>query len=313
MSLVVVCGGSGMVGRELIALLRTAGTPFAVVGRDPVGLRAEFPDAERWMSWREFGEQDTSGFGTIVNLAGAGVAERRWSPSYKNVMTASRLDSTSVCARLCVADPSIRLISASSIHAYGIYPGDHPAFTEADRDRRIGTCYLQQLIDDWEAATNPATEAGGSVTLLRLGVVLSMQGGALPPLAKPFRFFVGGRLGSGRQIVPWISLRDVARSIVFLIEHPELRGPVNIVAPNACTNAEFARALGHAMRRPSLLPLPSPMARLVLGELADELLLAGQRVVPARLLEAGFDFVDTEIGDCLERLVRERRVSRAPA
>jgi uncharacterized protein len=313
MSLVVVCGGSGMVGRELIALLRTAGTPFAVVGRDPVGLRGDFPDAERWMSWREFGEQDTSGFGTIVNLAGAGVAEQRWSPSYKNVMIASRLDSTAVCARLCAADPSIRLISASSIHAYGIYPGDHPAFTEADRDRRIGTCYLQQLIDDWEAATNPATEAGGSVTLLRLGVVLSMQGGALPPLAKPFRFFVGGRLGSGRQIVPWISLRDVARSIVFLIEHPELRGPVNIVAPNACSNAEFARALGHAMRRPSLLPLPSPMARLVLGELADELLLAGQRVVPARLLEVGFDFVDTQIGDCLDRLVREWRVSRARA
>ena len=306
MNLVVVCGASGMVGRALIDTLTQRGTPFAVVGRDPARLADQFPIAQRCMSWEGFRDGDSSDVGTIVNLAGAGVNDERWSPAYKKTMTESRLASTAVCASVCAENPTIHLINASSVHAYGIYAGDHGAFTESDRDRRMGTCYLQELIDDWEAATLPATDAGSAVSLLRIGVVLSMDGGALPPLATPFTFFVGGRYGTGKQVMSWISLRDVVAAIVFLIDRPDIEGPVNVVAPNAVTNAEFARALGKALKRPSAVPLPAAAVRLILGEAGDELVLAGQRVSPVKLLDAGFEFADRDISNCLEHLVARK-------
>ncbi len=303
MSLVVVCGGSGMVGRKLIGILEKTAHRYAVVGRDPSLLRGEFPRAERCESWDQFSKGEADDIATIVNLAGAGVTDKRWSPAYKKTMKDSRLRSTAACADVCVANPKIHLLSASSIHAYGIYPDDHPPFTEADRDRRTGECFLQKLIDDWEEATRPASNAGSPVTLLRIGVVLSLEGGALPALATPFKFFMGGRAGIGKQIMPWISLRDLASVIAFLINRPQLVGPVNVVAPNPCTNAEFAQALGRAMHRPVWLPLPATAARLIIGEAANELVLTGQRVLPAKLLEAGFEFSDREISECLDRLM----------
>ncbi len=305
MSLVVVCGGSGMVGRKLIGILEKTARPYAVVGRDASRLRGGFPRAERCESWDQFSKNNAADIATIVNLAGAGVTDKRWSPAYKEVMNESRLKSTASCAEVCVANPTIYLLSASSIHAYGVYPGDHAPFTDADRDRRVGTCYLQQLIDAWEAATTPATDAGCRVTLLRIGFVLSAEGGGLSSLAAPFRFFVGGRHGSGEQVISWISLLDLAGAIAFLIDHPDINGPVNVVAPNACTNLGFARALGLAMGRPAVVPLPSFLTRLLIGEAADELVLGGQRVAPAKLLEAGFDFTDTQIGDCLRGLFQK--------
>lgn len=302
MSLVVVCGGSGMVGRELIDTLTERRQAFAIVGRDSARLASEFPTAERCMSWEDFRQGDASDIGVIVNLAGAGVNDERWSPTYKKIMSESRLKSTAICANVCAQNPRIHLINASSVHAYGIYPDDHPAFTESDRGRRAGTCYLQELIDDWESAAVPASGAGSAVSLLRIGVVLSTKGGALPPLATPFKYFIGGRSGTGRQVMSWVSLRDLVGTIAFLIDHP-IVGPVNVVAPQACTNAEFARALGHAMKRPSLVPLPAAAVRLILGECGDELVLAGQRVSPTRLLDAGFEFADRDISGCLEHLM----------
>lgn len=302
MNLVVVCGASGMVGRALIDTLTRRGTPFAVVGRDPARLADQFPRAQRCMSWDGFRDGDSSDVGTIVNLAGAGVNDERWSPAYKKTMTESRITSTAVCASVCAENPTVHLINASSVHAYGIYPDDHAAFTEYDRDRRVGTCYLQELIDDWEAATQPAADAGSPVSLLRIGVVLSMDGGALPPLATPFKFFIGGRYGTGKQVMSWISLRDLVSAILFLIDHPDIEGPVNVVAPNAASNAEFARALGKAMKRPSAVPLPPAAVRLILGEAGDELVLAGQRVSPTKLVDAGFGFADPDISSCLEHL-----------
>lgn len=300
--LVVVCGASGMVGRELIGTLRERRQAFAVVGRDSARLSTEFPTAERCMSWADFRQRDASDIGVIVNLAGAGVNDERWSPDYKKTMSDSRLKSTAICANVCAENPQVHLINASSVHAYGIYPDNHPAFTESDRDRRTGTCYLQELIDDWEAATAPASAAGSAVSLLRIGVVLSTKGGALPPLATPFKYFIGGRFGTGRQVMSWISLRDLVGAIAFLIDHP-IVGPVNLVAPDACTHAEFARALGRAMNRPSLVPLPAAAVRLILGECGDELVLAGQRVSPTKLLDAGFEFADRDISGCLQHLM----------
>ena len=306
MKLVVVCGASGMVGRALIGALTQRRTPFAVVGRDPARLAGQFPTAQRCMSWDGFRDGDSSDVGTIVNLAGAGVNDERWSPAYKTTMTESRITSTAVCASVCSRNPTIHLINASSVHAYGIYPEDHAAFTESDRDRRVGTCYLQELIDDWEAATLPAADAGSAVSLLRIGVVLSMDGGALPPLATPFKFFIGGRYGTGKQVMSWISLRDLVAAIVFLIDRPDIDGPVNVVAPNAATNAEFARVLGKAMRRPSAVPLPPAAVRVILGEAGEELVLAGQRVSPMKLLDAGFEFADRDLTTCLEHLTGRR-------
>lgn len=303
MSEIVICGGSGLVGTKLAAKLERIGRSYSMVGRSAERLRAEFPSAIRCMSWAEFADGPHKGLRAVVNLAGASVMERRWTPEYKKTMTDSRLRSTSACAEVCSKNPEVRLLSASSVHAYGIYQADHEAFTEDDRKRRSGSCYLQELIDEWEAATKPATEAGCSVTQLRIGVVLAPEGGALKSMLLPFKLLLGGRQGSGKQIMPWISLDDLVSAIHFLLDRPELSGPVNLVAPNPCSNADFARALGRALGRPTILPAPSFAVKALMGQGGYELILSGQRVLPKRLIDAGFSFRDREISECLQRLL----------
>lgn len=299
----VICGASGLVGGALARRLGQAGHPYSVVGRSKDKLLAAFPGATRRLSWSEFEEDSAERIGTVVNLAGASVMARRWTSAYKQVMTDSRLKSTALCAAVCSRQPGMRLLSASSVHAYGIYAGDHEAFTEFDRGRRSGSSYLQGLIDAWEEAARPAARAGCSLSCLRIGVVLSERGGALPAMARAFRAYVGGRQGTGRQVVSWISLDDLASVIGFLIEHPELTGPINAVAPNPCTNSELARAVGRSLGRPAALPAPGFALRAIMGQGGFELVLRGQRVAPRRLSEAGFEFRDHDVRSCLARLL----------
>ncbi len=314
MKKVAICGASGLVGSKLFERLQADDWSITVVGRSPQGLRSRFPAASASIDWQAFSETDTTDLAAVVNLAGAGVMDRRWTPAYKRTMTDSRVKSTETCARLVAENPSIRLVTASSVHAYGIYREDHHPFVEGDKPLPGGeACYLHELITSWEEAAQPAVDAGAPVALMRLGVVLHSSGGALEGLLPLFRAFLGGQQGTGRQIMPWISLDDVVAGIVFLLENPKVNGPVNFVSPGACTNTEVMKALGKALGRPSLLPMPSVAARLVMGQAATELILAGQRVEPKKLTDHGFQFRDREVEPCLARLLSAHGERRAQA
>jgi hypothetical protein len=194
------------------------------------------------------------------------------------------------------------LVCASAVGYYG-NRGDVPLTEESGP----GSGFLAEVGRAWEEATSAAQAAGIRVVLLRQGLVLTSKGGALPRLALPFRFGVGGRIGSGRQYISWISLDELCEVYLWAIRTPELHGPVNAVAPQAVTNAEFARTLGRVLRRPAVFPLPAFAAKLLLGEMAKEMLLSSARVLPKRLLESGYRFKHAELGPALRRALNDSR------
>lgn len=304
MKKVVVCGASGMVGTKLVHLLHEKSYPLVVVGRTPQPLKQKFPFAADCYSWEEFSASPVEELGVIINISGAGVSDQSWSDAYKKVMTDSRLNTTKICVEVCKHNPDIRLINASAVSAYGFYDDDHEAFSEDDTDRRTGTCFLQELIDQWERATEPAIEAGNQVALLRIGFVLDRNGGGLPAMATPFSYFLGGKSGTGNQIMSWVSLRDLVAAIEFIFDHPELNGPINIVSPRPCSNRVFAQSLGKALNKTSFVPAPAFLIKAMMGQMGQELVLTGQRVSPSKLLEAGFVFQDQDIEICLREIYR---------
>ncbi|MGH3380716.1 MAG: TIGR01777 family oxidoreductase, partial [Actinoallomurus sp.] len=239
---------------------------------------------------RSLGQVDAA-----VNLAGAGVGVHRWTDSYKRLMWRSRIDSTTVLARTLAGLPHRPrvLLTASGVDYYDDTGGE-----PVDESGAPGAAFLAGLCQDWEAATVPATEAGIRVCRLRFGVVLSRRGGALGAMLPLFRLGLGGRLGTGDQYWSWVALADLLRVVGFLLDRDGVVGPVNVTSPNPVTNAEFTRVLGAALRRPAVLPAPAPALRLALGEYADQILVS-RRVLPRRLLDAGFAFryptIDTAV------------------
>ncbi|MEA5582699.1 TIGR01777 family oxidoreductase [Nodularia harveyana UHCC-0300] len=304
MKKVVVCGASGMVGTRLVQLLHEKSCPLVLVGRTSQPLKQKFPFAADCYSWEEFSASPVQELGVIINISGAGVSDQSWSDDYKKVMTDSRLNTTNICVEVCKRNPDIRLINASAVSAYGFYDDDHEAFSEADSDRRTGNCFLQELIDQWERATEPAIEAGNPVALLRIGVVFDRSGGGLPAMATPFRYFLGGKSGTGNQIMSWISLRDLVAAIGFIFDHPQLNGPINLVSPGSCSNRVFAQSLGQALNRPSFVSAPVFLIKAIMGQMGQELVLTGQRVSPSKLLDAGFVFQDQDIKKYLREIYR---------
>lgn len=300
MKKIVVCGASGLIGTSLVERLQQEGHKVVVVGRDANRLRASFAGDAEALTWEEFARYDASEIDTIVNLSGASVGDKRWTDDYKKVMHDSRIDSTRKCVEVTKRNPEIHLVNASAVSAYGFYFDNDFEFTEGDEVKRSGTSYLQELIDDWEAEALKANDHGSRVTLLRLGVVLDRFGGAMPIMMQPFKFYFGGPVGSGKQIMSWIGVRDVVRSILFLIDKGDIVGPVNLVSPAPCTQHEFSKALGKAMGKPSAVRLPTPVAKMMMGQFGLELVLKGQRVKPRVLLDNGFEFSDRDISVFLE-------------
>jgi uncharacterized protein (TIGR01777 family) len=238
-------------------------------------------------------------FDAVVHLNGANIA-RRWTRKYREKIVSSRVRSTEVlCSALAkIRRPPSVLLCASAIGIYGDR-GDE-LLTE---NSAPGSGFLAETCKAWEAAAQPACNLGMRVVHLRLGVVLSKKGGALGKMLPLFQFGLGGRLGSGTQWMSWISERDVVRSAWFLMEHNDLAGPMNLTAPQPVTNAEFTRSLAAAVQRPALLPVPQSALRLAFGEMAQQTMLASQRVLPKRLEEAGFRFEDPDIGSALRALL----------
>jgi uncharacterized protein (TIGR01777 family) len=294
---VVVTGTSGLIGSALVPALRADGHEIlALVRREP--RRA---DEIQWDP--AAGRLDPgalAGVDAAVHLAGAGVGDRRWTDAYKKTIRDSRVLSTQLLAeRLAGLEPRPKvLVSASGMGIYGD-SGDVPV----DETAPAGSSgFLAGVAQEWEAATAVAADAGIRVCHLRTGLVLSSRGGAMARMLPLFKLGVGGKLGSGRQWWSWVSLADEIGVIRFLLDADGVRGPVNVVSPNPVTNAEFVQALGRAVHRPSLLPVPAFALKAVLGEFSSEI-LDSLRVVPGVLTKAGYPYVHPELDRALAAVV----------
>jgi uncharacterized protein (TIGR01777 family) len=284
---IAVAGSSGFLGSRLVEALTADGHEvIRLVRRPPEG-----PAQARWDP--AAGILDPALLSTVdaaVNLAGANVA-RRWTAAYRRRIRDSRVDTTNTLARAAAAaDPRPAvLLNASAVGFYG-----DTGNRAVDEQSPPGEGFLADVCRAWEAATHPAEDVGVRVVHLRTGLPLDTGGGLLKPLLLPFRLGVGGRLGSGRQYWPWISMPDWLGAVRFLLNRGDLSGPVNLTGPAPVTNAEFTRVLGELLHRPTLLPVPAPALRLALGDFAGEA-LASQRVLPGALTGAGYAFAHPDV------------------
>lgn len=289
-ALIAIAGSSGLIGSALVTALRASDNRVVrIVRRAPSNA-----DEVHWNPQTGGFDPDAlRGVDAVVNLCGAGVGDKRWSGAYKQQLRDSRMAPTEVISA-AVAEAGVPvLINASAVGYYG-NTGDRVV----DETAPAGMGFLAQLCEDWEAATLPAQQAGVRVVLARTGLVLSPGGGLLSRLRPLFSLGLGARLGNGRQYMPWISLEDEVRALLFAISH-DVSGSLNLTGPAPVTNAEFTAALGRALNRPTPLPMPAVVLRRLLGEFADEGLLAGQRAIPAALERAGFAFHHNTIGEAL--------------
>ena len=298
----VIAGGTGLIGSPLAEVYAEEGHDVRVLTRGlPDGAARHDPGTGMpgitKVGWKADGSvgpwaSHLDGADAVVNLAGLSLAEGRWTPQRKAAFRDSRLLSTRsiVGAITRAGTPPKVLVNSSAVGYYG--PGSEPKTEES----KAGEGFLANLAEDWEAEARKAERAGTRVVLLRTGVVLEKAGGALPEMMRPFRFFVGGPLGSGRQYLSWIHRLDVVEMIRWIIETPAVSGPVNATAPHPVTNREFAKALGRALHRPSFMPAPAFALKALLGgEMAQAMLLDGQRVIPTRAQQHGYHFRYPEI------------------
>lgn len=312
---VFLTGGSGYIGRAIVDALLARGDQAVVVTRDVPRARAALPEAVElvegdattagpWQTW-------VDGCDGAINLAGESLAAQRWDARFRQIALDSRVDATRFLVEAigAAARPPRVLCSASGIDAYG-FDADLPMEDdedEVDESAPRGSSFLARLCRDWEEEATRAEAHGVRVVLLRTGVVVGGKGGPIDRWARAFRFFAGGRLGSGRQWMSWVHLDDVVGAYLFALDSdgqshagfrephvPALRGPVNLVAPGRLRNREFARRLGQALHRPSVIPTPARALRLALGDFA-EYLLHGRPAVPRALLSAGYSFRHPEL------------------
>ncbi|HEV1994994.1 MAG TPA: TIGR01777 family oxidoreductase [Candidatus Acidoferrum sp.] len=295
---ILVMGSSGLVGTALGSALARGGhtvcrlvRPQSVVGS---GTKEGFA-----VAWNPVtGELGGAGVGAdaVVNLAGASIADGRWTTQRKELLRASRIDATRALVGALAkmnARPSV-LVSASAIGYYGDR-GDETLTEES----KPGADFLAGLAQEWEAEALKAEALGIRVVLARFGIILAREGGALPKMTLPFKFGAGGKLGSGQQWMSWVTLEDVVGILRFAIENASLRGAINLVSPQPVQNAEFTKLLAKAMHRPALFPAPAFALRLALGEMADALLLSSQRVLPGALEKLGYRFLHANLASAL--------------
>jgi uncharacterized protein len=282
---IAVTGSTGLIGTALVAALRDG-------GHRVIRLVRRTPGSEDEIAWDPLAPTGglapgaLDGLDAAVHLAGANVAGRRWTAAYKEEIRASRVGGTRALAGALAAagaPPSV-LLSGSAIGWYGDTGG-----REVDESSPAGSGFLPGVVREWEAAARPAEEAGIRVITMRSGVVMSRRGGVLARMLPPFRLGLGARLGSGHQVMSWITLADYAAIVSFLLAHTEITGPVNLTTPHPVTNAEFTSALAAAVHRPGLLFLPEPALKLALGGVSSDI-LASARVMPRRLEAAGYRF-----------------------
>jgi uncharacterized protein (TIGR01777 family) len=296
---VLVSGASGLIGSALLPYLTARGHDADRLVRVLAKTRSAgvFWDPSAGV----LDATNLEGFDAVVHLAGENIAGGRWTAERKRRILESRRKGTQLLVETLsrLAQPPGVLVSASAIGLYG----DRGPETVGE-DSPPGKGFLPEVCVAWEEATRPASQKGIRVVTPRIGIVLSAAGGALKQMLRPFRMGLGGKIGSGNQYMSWITLDDLVRVICQSIEDHSLTGAVNAVAPNPVTNLEFTRTLGRVLSRPAILPLPAFAARLLLGEMANELLLSSTRVEPAKLLTTGFCFQHSELESALRHILR---------
>ena len=302
---IIVTGSTGLVGTALVRSLLSEGHQVTrLVRGDSQTFSAPGTAAVRWDPSKGTVEAaELEGHDAVVHLAGEPVAGGRWTDEKKRRIRDSRVKSTKLLAETLAGlreKPKV-LVSASAIGFYGNRGGE-----VLHEESASGEDFLSEVCRDWEKAALPASQAGIRVVHLRIGIVLSADGGALAQMLTPFKLGIGGRMGSGAQYMSWVALDDVVGIIEHALKDEQVRGPVNTVAPAPVTNAEFAKAMGHVLSRPALLPMPAFALRLALGrEMADALLLGGARVEPARLKATGYQFAYPDLEGALRHVLKE--------
>jgi len=286
----LITGGTGLIGRALIDSLVADGHTVTVLSRAPQKHQASLPAGVTAVQWdgktAEGWGHLADGADAIVNLAGEGIADGRWSDERKQRILQSRVNAGKAvveAVRQAKVKPKV-VIQSSAVGYYGV--GDETPLPEGSAP---GNDFLGRVCFDWEGSSAEVERMGVRRVVIRTGIVLSTKGGAFPKLLLPFHFFAGGAIGNGRQYFPWIHIDDQVRAIRFLMENEQASGPYNLTAPNPPTNSEFVQKLGKAMGRPALLPVPAFVFKIIFGEMST-VLLDGQRAVPKALEQAGFGF-----------------------
>ncbi|MEV7174549.1 TIGR01777 family oxidoreductase [Streptomyces sp. NPDC093224] len=289
---IAVTGSTGLIGSALVRSLRADGHEVVrFVRREPSAA-----DEARWDPERGYVDPaGLAGCAAVVHLAGAGIGDHRWTDAYKRTIRDSRVLGTAALAEALAGldEPPAVLVSGSAVGYYGD-TGDRVV----DEDSPAGRGFLPSVCQEWEAAADPAREAGIRTAFARTGLVVAKDGGAWGRMFPLFRAGLGGRLGDGRQYWPFISLRDEVRALRHIVDTPSLHGPVNLTAPEPLTNRQVTAAMGRVLKRPAVLPVPAVALRVVLGEFSQDV-LSGQRARPARLLESGFVFRDPGIEEAI--------------
>jgi len=302
---ILISGATGLVGSALTRRARDLGDEPVRLARPALSNRPPAVGGPQtsvtWDPAAETLDSNAEGADAVVHLAGASIADGRWTERRKRLLRESRIEATRQLVsalRKLRRTPDV-FVAASAVGFYG------------DRDDEIlsettspGCDFLAALTRDWEAESNAAATFGARVVLLRFGVILARHGGALPRMVLPFRLGAGGPIGSGKQWMSWIALEDAVSIIYFALRTDSVRGPVNTVAPSPVRNADFARVLGRVLHRPTLIPTPSFVLRLALGEMAGALLLSSQRAIPERLSQLGYKFMYPELGPALQSVLR---------
>ena len=308
---IVIAGGSGFLGGPLAEMYAEEGHDVRVLTRSLMAGDTRHdpgtgvPGITK-VGWKPDGKTGPwaaalDGADALINLAGESIAGKRWNPQRKAVLRDSRVQATrSLTSALAAAPrPPAVFISSSAVGYYGP-SGSEPKTEEAP----AGDDFLAHLCEDWEAAAQSVTRPDTRTVILRTGIVLERSGGALPEMMRPFRFFAGGRLGSGTQYISWIHRLDWIEIVRWIVQTPEVASTLNATAPHPVTNREFAKALGRAMHRPSLLPTPGFALKIALGEMSDSI-LTGQRVLPARAQRHGYHFRYPEIDQAFRGIFGE--------
>lgn len=290
---IAISGSNGLIGSAVVDYLRAQHHDITFLVRPETKYKPG-ETIVRWDVAKDFIEADKlENHDAVIHLAGANIADKPWSDEYKKIILDSRVKGTTLLSQslALLRRPPKVLLSASAIGYYG----PHPAVLDIDESAPRGKTFLSQVCAQWEKSTQAAEAARTRVVHMRLGFVLSYQGGGLAKMLPPFEVGLGGRLGSGRQMTSWIALQEIPLIMNHLIRTESISGAVNVVAPNPVSNADFTRALGKVLQRPTIFPVPGFIVNMMFGEMGQELLLQGAKVLPQKLLNSGYTFTYPDI------------------
>ncbi len=301
---IIICGATGFVGRSLVPALLKEKHIITVVGRDIDKINKTFNHSIDGLSWDQLKQLSPDNYDAVINLAGKNIGDCRWTSKNKAKIKESRVISTKYIIDWCLTAKNTKphLYNASAIGIYGLQAIQEelpPALTESlALPVELSPSFVREITLAWEKA---ASAPGISVTLMRFGVVLKRHEGMLKKLELPFSLGLGSLLGGGRQALSWVHIDDLVNAIIFLLQHPDVTGAINICAPSAVSQKTFAETLAHVMHRPLMLHLPTPLIEILFGQMGKELLLGSQHIYPERLKELGFNFCYPNLNAALER------------